>query len=145
MIENKAFLSLREEFKPIVKEILEKLELKGWQPIVAEGLRTKEQQAEKVKLGYSTTMNSVHLSGLAADIVDKRYMWTISNVNQFWWDLYEVSKEVISEYDDCHLRYGLIWDHPEREALYKRALDEKRPGLITYFCDCAHIELHLDT
>jgi len=74
---NNAFKSLNDKFKPIVLEIMTRLEAKGWRPIVAEGLRTRAHQAEKVRKGYSTTMNSYHLTGMAADIVDKRYNWDI--------------------------------------------------------------------
>ena len=142
LVTNKAFDSLDPRFKPIVLDILNKLDGKGYQPIVAEGRRTQAQQDEKVRLGYSQTRKSIHLTGCAADIVDKRYMWDISNVHQFWWDLYQAAKSV--HVTNGHLRYGLLWDHPEREAVYKKALDEKKPGLVTWFCDVAHIELHLN-
>lgn len=44
---NAAYNSLDKRFQPIVLSILEELEKKGWQPIVAEGRRTIEQQREK--------------------------------------------------------------------------------------------------
>ncbi len=138
---NNAYSSLDNRFKPIVLEILRELEKLGYQPIVAEGRRTQAQQDEKVRLGYSKTRRSVHLTGLAADIVDKRFMWNIRNVHQFWYDLFQIAKKQVIK--NGHLRYGMIWDHPEREAIYKKALDEKKPNLVTWFCDVAHIELHL--
>jgi hypothetical protein len=138
---NAAYSSLDDRFKPVVKEILTKLEAKGYQPIVCEGRRTTAQQAEKVKKGYSKTMKSYHLTGMAADIVDKRYMWNISNVHQFWWDLYEAAKS--STPATGHLRYGMIWDDTARAAIYKKALDTKKPSLVTWFCDVAHIELRV--
>lgn len=138
---NKAYESLDPRFKPVVLEILTKLEAKGWQPIVAEGRRTREQQAEKVRLGYSKTMNSYHLSGLAADIVDKRYLWNISNVHQFWWDLYEIAKSL--KPSTGRLRFGIIWDVPSREAVYKKALDTKKAGLVNWFADVAHVEMRV--
>ena len=61
----------------------------GWQPIVAEGMRTKAQEREKVRKGYSQTMHSKHLTGDAVDIVDKRYGWDgkASNLHfKFWRD-----------------------------------------------------------
>jgi len=138
---NAAYSSLDPKFQPVVKEILTRLEALGYQPIVAEGRRTPKQQAEKVRLGYSKTLKSYHISGLAADIVDKRYMWNISNVHKFWWDLYQVAKSIQPSVG--HLRYGIIWDHPEREAIYKKALDTNRKGLVTWFCDVAHVELRV--
>lgn len=51
------------------------LKQQGYQPVIAEGMRTQEQQAEKVRLGNSHTMNSNHLNGSAVDIVDARYGW----------------------------------------------------------------------
>jgi len=142
MIENKAFLSLEEDFRPIVREILLDLESQGWKPQVIEGRRTLEQQKEKVRRGVSKTMKSYHLSGNAADICDVRYMWNISNVHPFWWALYQAAKKVPIE--NGRLRCGIIWDHPEREAIYKKALDEKKPALVNWFADVAHVEIHWD-
>ena len=47
--------------------------------VVLEGLRTKERQAELLKAGASTTMNSRHITGHAVDLgawVDKRVDWS---------------------------------------------------------------------
>ncbi|MEY3014686.1 MAG: hypothetical protein RIT45_3421 [Pseudomonadota bacterium] len=81
---------LEANFRAKVVTILKELAGKGWKPVVAEGLRTRAQQAEKVRLGYSKTMNSAHLLGLGADIVDRRYAWGGPAANtefQFWKDL----------------------------------------------------------
>lgn len=86
---------LKPEFRAKVENILRKLQAKGWQPKVAEGLRTVEQQKEKVRKGYSKTLKSKHLDGLAADIIDKRYGWgkEAADTNfQFWKDLGECAK-----------------------------------------------------
>lgn len=154
-VQNKAFLSLDKRFQPIVLEILTQLEAKGYKPFVVEGKRTIEQQREKVRLQYSRTMHSVHLSGLAADIADERELWEKGAVRPFWWDYYQIAKSLdptsLSGIK-CHLRYGIIWDHPEREVIYKKALDDLLSGKITqkqanerilWFIDVAHIELHL--
>jgi peptidoglycan LD-endopeptidase CwlK len=77
------------ELQAKVKIILAGLEAKGWQPRVAEGCRTLDQQKEKVRLGYSKTLNSKHLRGLAVDIIDKRYGWHGPAAKlsfQFWKD-----------------------------------------------------------
>lgn len=84
-----------------VISIVMNLQRLGWKPVIAEAVRTKEQQAEKVKLGYSKTMNSKHIVGKAVDIIDRRYGWDgpASDLNyQFWVDL---GKEVKKE--------GLTW------------------------------------
>lgn len=81
--------------------IMDELRQKGWQPSIASGMRTPEEQAEKVRQGYSQTMNSKHLIGKAVDIIDKRYGWDgpASDTNyQFWQDLGEAAK-----------RQGLQW------------------------------------
>lgn len=150
MIENKAYLSLKPEFKPYVKTILIKLEEMGYTPIVVEGLRTLAQQKEKVKLGYSKTLKSYHLSGLAADICDSREMWNKGLVRKFWYDMYTIIKSVVPE--KGRLRPGLVWDQDAeaRIKIYKKALDDCLAGKITqkeadakigWFCDAAHVEM----
>ena len=87
--------SLEPEVREKVRRVLVKLEQKKWQPKVAEGRRTKAEQAEKFRRGVTTTMNSKHLCGIAADIVDKRYAWggPAANTNfQFWQDLGAAAK-----------------------------------------------------
>lgn len=92
---------LQADFRVKVIAILKELAGKGWKPVVAEGLRTRAQQAEKVRLGYSKTMNSAHLLGLGADIVDRRYAWggpAASTSYAFWTDLGTAARA-----------QGLIW------------------------------------
>lgn len=87
---------LKPEFRVKVENVLRKLQAKGWQPKVAEGLRTVEQQKEKVQKGFSKTLKSKHLDGLAADIIDKRYGWGKEAANldfQFWKDLGQAATE----------------------------------------------------
>ena len=86
---------LEPDFRARVKRVLRRLEAKGWQPYVAEGRRTKAQQREKVRLGYSKTMRSKHLVGRAADIVDRRYGWGGPAVKwsfRFWRDLGQAAR-----------------------------------------------------
>lgn len=132
---NAAYKSLNDKFKPIVLEILTKLEAKGYQPIVAEGLRSVAQQQEKVKLGYSTTMHSYHLSGFAADIVDKRYMWNIPVSHQYWKDQGEIVEAL--KKTNPGLYWGGSWKYP-----IARYYDYLR-GKTKYFMDVAHVELRL--
>jgi len=92
---------LDQKFAPKVIDVLTELTEQGWQPRVAEGRRTAEQQREKVRTGRSKTMNSAHLRGFGADIIDSRYGWggQASDLNfQFWKDLGKAAK-----------KQGLIW------------------------------------
>ena len=87
--------SLSSDFKAPVERVLTTLESKGWKPRVAEGKRTAEEQAEKVRKGVSKTNDSKHLCGLAADIIDRRYGWeglAADKDYQFWKDLGEAAK-----------------------------------------------------
>lgn len=74
-IDRRHLSGLQPAFRAKVERVLRRLQAEGWQPFVAEGLRTRAQQREKVRRGYSRTMNSRHLSGRAADIVDRRWGW----------------------------------------------------------------------
>ena len=100
-------------FRQRVESILRDLRQLGWQPVVAEGVRSREQQLEKVNKGYSKTMQSWHVPGTAkaawragnsydvvvggaADIVDQRFGWHGPAANlefQFWKDLGKVAKQ----------------------------------------------------
>lgn len=140
-IKNTAFLSVRPELQDIAWEIMLKLEELGYEPYVAQGLRTQSEEATHVADGTSQTMHSYHLLGLAVDIVDKRWGWNIPVVHKFWWDLYQTAK-TSQAVRNGYLRYGIVWDHPEREDLYKEALDSGKKE-VPWFADVAHIELHL--
>lgn len=136
---NKALLSLEPDFQEVVKDVLEQLEAKGWQPYVAEGRRTYAQQQSKVLAGNSQTMHSYHLSGYAADIVDKRYGWDIPLHHDFWLDYGRIVLNTKVFGGIFH--WGGIWAHPERMAIMERANKEKSDKLITWFSDVAHCEL----
>jgi peptidoglycan L-alanyl-D-glutamate endopeptidase CwlK len=109
--------TLGPEFGRRVDAVLQALEAKHWIPVIFHGRRTQEQQAEKVKQGYSPTMQSWHVEsthksarrfgvfyeirGEAADIVDARYLWSgpaADTKYQFWRDLGEAAKQ-----------QGLVW------------------------------------
>jgi len=130
---NAAFNSLEPRFKPIVLEVLKQLEAQGFQPIVAEGRRTVSQQREKVRLGYSHTMNSYHLTGMAADIVDKRYMWNVPLSHAYWIAQGKVVESMKAS--NPGLRWGGTWASP-----YQRFVDYLA-GRTKYFVDVAHVEL----
>lgn len=130
-----AFDSLEPRFKPIVAEVIKRLEAKGYQPIVAEGRRTIEQQREKVRKGYSTTLHSYHLTGLAADIVDKRYMWDIPLSHPYWLAQGEIVHDLMKT--NPGLDWGGDWGKP-----IQRFLDYLK-GRTKYFVDVAHVELRI--
>ena len=95
------FNSLESVMHEPVLLVLEELERLGWLPIIIEGRRTLAQQQEKVNKGYSKTMKSKHLLGLAVDIVDRRYLWGGPAAKQsfpFWNNLGAAGK-----------RQGFIW------------------------------------
>jgi peptidoglycan L-alanyl-D-glutamate endopeptidase CwlK len=86
---------LNEKLQAALPGIMSDLQSEGWQPTIASGIRTPAEQAEKVRQGYSQTMNSKHLLGKAVDIVDKRYGWDgpAANKNyQFWKDLGDAAR-----------------------------------------------------
>jgi hypothetical protein len=105
-------------FRWKLEQVLQDLTKLGWQPIVASGVRSEAEQAEKVKKGYSKTLHSWHVpstaqmfpvgrnavqfvSGNAADVVDKRYGWggpAALATFGFWQDLGRAAK-----------KYGLSW------------------------------------
>lgn len=76
-----------------VYEIFVILEKKGWQPIVAEGLRSLKEEQGKINEGNAQISNpkrSRHTTGDAVDIVDKRYGWegpAASLSFKFWRDV----------------------------------------------------------
>jgi len=81
----------------MIGEVLDRLWALEWQPVIAEGKRTVAQQREKVRKGYSQTMNSRHLSGRAVDVIDRRWGWSgpcADKDHQFWVDLAEQGESV---------------------------------------------------
>lgn len=100
-VDQRNLSGLEPSFREKVVRILRRLQAKGWQPRVGSGRRTLEEQKEKVRKGYSKTLKSWHLKGLAADIIDSRWGWGGEAANldhDFWTDLGEAAK-----------REGLTW------------------------------------
>jgi hypothetical protein len=138
---DKKLLQLDPQFQPIVSKILDALTAKGWQPIIAEGKRTVEQQREKVKMGYSQTMKSYHLTGLAVDIIDKRYAWNIPLHHKFWYDLGHIVKDM--KLQKGYLRWGGVWSVPERWTKVEQAQKNQSDKGLNWFMDVAHVELRI--
>jgi hypothetical protein len=70
----------------------------GWKPKVVSGLRDVDEQSCKVAVGYSPGMNSKHLIGEAADVIDLRWGWSRGKQDPFFLDL-----------RDSALSRGLEW------------------------------------
>ena len=102
----KNFATLECAFKPYVLDVLAQLEKLGYQPVIWEGRRTIEEQREKVRLGYSKTMRSRHLSGYAADIVDRRYLW---DSGKYMTELRQYAKDIKRIAEDMGIISGTIW------------------------------------
>jgi hypothetical protein len=99
---------LEQGFRGDVLAILEELAGKGWQPRIASGYRTAEQQADKMRRGLSRTLDSAHRTGRAADIIDRRYGWRGPAARRefgFWDDLGSAAR-----------RRGLTWGGDWQQA-----------------------------
>lgn len=77
--------------------------------LVVEGLRTKERQAQYVKVGASRTMNSYHLTGHAVDLAP--------------WLLFE---DVDGDGKDDDGLTGLRWDWPLFHVIAKAMKEEAK-------------------
>lgn len=80
-------LTERRGFRAGVADLVARMAELGEPARVYEGLRTLEQQREKVRLGYSKTLKSAHLPGpdglaQAADVAHKSLGWNASK--RFW-------------------------------------------------------------
>jgi len=82
-------LTTDDNFRSKIEAILADVGGHGYDDIfIAEAMRTKEEQAEKVRLGYAKTMDSYHRrrgtdgKGLAADIVTRSKGWNASK--RYW-------------------------------------------------------------
>ena len=63
-----SLLRLQDVHQDLVKVVERAIQLTEVDFTVLEGLRTKERQAELLKAGATTTMNSRHLTGHAVDL-----------------------------------------------------------------------------
>jgi len=81
-LNNEKIATLSKEMQPKARAVLQDLTAHNWKPLIVEARRTLEEQKEKVRLGYSKTLKSYHLTGNAIDVVDARYMWDSPRL--FW-------------------------------------------------------------
>jgi peptidoglycan L-alanyl-D-glutamate endopeptidase CwlK len=115
---------------------------------VYEGLRTYAQQLENVKKGVSQTMDSMHLKGLAVDLVpwiDGKPVWD-------WGGCYHIAMAMDTAATQLgvanHIRWGGVWDQRltnfgdvDDEQAYARAVEayvKRHPGKD--FLDGPHFE-----
>jgi hypothetical protein len=99
----------------------------GFQPFIAQALRTPSEEAAHVANGTSQTMNSQHLAGpdglsRAADVVDHRWGWSPPADSHYWLYL-----------GRCALLHGLGWGglfnlkEPYRQKLVDFLTDNSTP------------------
>lgn len=120
-----------------VDAVLRDLEGHGWEPNIAEGRRTVEQQRQKVKDKVSKTMKSKHLEGNAADIIDKRHGWSSSCPKLFWIHL---ASSAIAHGLKSGIFFGLA--PKPRAALLKAIADRdfEAAAKMPFGWDVAHVE-----
>jgi hypothetical protein len=133
-----AMESLHPVFRTSVENVLDRLEEKGWKPVVVYGKRTEAQQAELIAEGVGGK-KSWHvpstqgllprgnravdvIRGAAADVIDRRWAWNGPCANkdhQFWKDLGAIAKETGLEWggdwkkrDVAHIQMKLVEDRP---------------------------------
>lgn len=130
-------------------QLVEAVELAGGMEgpdiFVAEGLRTKERQAELVKAKLSRTMNSRHLTGGAVDLcvmVGKDQRWD-------WPAFYPLAERMraAARRAGCSLTWGAIWDRRlellggDLEDQARRYVERMRRKGIKAFADGPHFQL----
>jgi peptidoglycan LD-endopeptidase CwlK len=91
----------------------------GYNCFVLEGLRSIEQQKENVAKGVSKTLNSLHIIGLAVDIVP------LNDKNQPYWPLIkDIFWKHLGEIAQKHGLYSLFldkgWDGPHLEMRFNK-------------------------
>lgn len=105
-VSNNITKGLNPELVDKTNAVMQDLRAQGFQPKIAEGLRTPAQQAEKVRLGYSKTMNSNHLHGGAVDIIDARYGWDTKKYNN---EIKSYSEALAASAQKHGLMSGTAW------------------------------------
>lgn len=103
--------ALHPAFIPRLRVIIAELRKAGYEPVIASGCRSKAEQAEKVRKGYSRTMNSDHVVGKdgycrAVDLVDRRYLWKNEHIKEI--EAYrETLKLILRNMED--IKWGGYW------------------------------------
>ncbi|MEO8275758.1 MAG: RHS repeat-associated core domain-containing protein [Thermoanaerobaculia bacterium] len=77
--------TLDDNFRAALESVFSNLQTQGWDPGIPEtgGVRSLAEQQEKVRLGLSRTMNSQHLFGKAADVVNRSTGYSLGHGDPF--------------------------------------------------------------
>ena len=96
-------LGVHTDLVKVIRKAFEDAPAIGISFVVTEGLRTREKQAENVRLGASQTMNSRHLTGHAVDLA-------VKVGGQVRWDypLYDRLSKVVKDSANA-LGVKIIW------------------------------------
>lgn len=79
---------------------------------VFEGVRSYSRQKNLLKKGYTKTLDSYHLYGLAVDLVvfkDNKFTWDNKKYEKSWQILTDVCNEVIKE-TKTEVKHPFSWD-----------------------------------
>lgn len=75
--------ALQPDFRLNLGRVVNDLRSQGFQPRVYDTIRTVAQQRANVASGASQTMNSLHLTGRAADLADARTWFSLGSRDPF--------------------------------------------------------------
>ena len=121
---------LKPKVKTLANKFIKECKKAGIEVIITETLRTQERQAELLSKGFSKTMNSNHLKGIAFDFApleDNRTINWNAKENEKWAICGEIGKSL-------GLNWGgdWGWDSPHLEYLGKlnTALIERLKGKL---------------
>lgn len=99
-------MSINPQLAQILPQVLGDLRAQGFDPIIASGARTADEQRKLVANGSSQTMNSKHLHGDAVDIIDKRYGW---NTNKYDKEIQSFADAMAKSAQKYGLQSGTQW------------------------------------
>ena len=88
---------------------------------VIEGLRTRERQKQLVRMGFSKTMNSRHITGHAVDIVPYPIAHRLNYPDYMWDDVADSMLEA-ARILDVDLKWGYAkwgWDKPHYQLSWR--------------------------
>jgi len=102
----------------LVAVVKRALQLTAQDFAVHDGIRTVAEQKAFVAAGYSRTMHSKHLEGLAVDLVP----WVGGKLRWWWPQIYQIAAAMqqAARALDVPIRWGVVWD---------RRLNDLAPGM----------------
>lgn len=114
----KSLAELTDVHAGLVRVVKRAIEITACDFTVHDGIRTVEEQRRHVANGFSKTMKSKHLEGLAVDLVpfvDGKLRWWWPQIYQIAAAMRQASVELA-----VPIRWGCVWD---------RSLNELAPGV----------------